>query len=66
MKNLIVLILTLIVGTLTAQKDVFNSEELKIGSFVEGTLLLPNSENPPLVIMIPGSGPTDRDGNQAM
>ncbi len=34
---------------------------------INGTLLTPNtSEKKPLVIIIPGSGPTDRDGNNAM
>ena len=41
------------------------SEEIKINPFVEGTLLKPAGiEKPPLVIMIQGSGPTDRNGNQ--
>jgi len=67
MKNLITIIFALIASALFAQKDSFNSEEIKIGSFIEGTLLLPESDTPPpLVIMIPGSGPTDRNGNQAM
>ena len=30
---------------------------------IEGTLLLPSNENPPIVLIIAGSGPTDRDGN---
>lgn len=42
------------------------SEEIKVSPFVEGTLLKPAGvEKPPLVIMIQGSGPTDRNGNQA-
>ena len=41
--------------------------DLNISPFVEGTLLLPkNIENPPLAILIGGSGPIDRDGNQPM
>ncbi|MCW5520257.1 alpha/beta hydrolase [Aureitalea sp. L0-47] len=66
MKNLIIMLLAIFVNTVYAQESTFNSEEIIIGSFVEGTLLLPDAENPSLVIMIPGSGPTDRDGNQAM
>ena len=66
MKNLIAIILVLFVSTSYAQKDNFNSEEIKIGNFVEGTLLVPESDSPPLVIFVGGSGPTDRDGNQAM
>ena len=30
---------------------------------IEGTLLVPSKENAPLVLIIAGSGPTDRDGN---
>ena len=30
---------------------------------IEGTLLVPSKENTPLVLIIAGSGPTDRDGN---
>ncbi len=34
---------------------------------IKGTLLQPEKvEQPPLVIIIPGSGPTDRDGNNSM
>ena len=48
-----------------AQDSTAISEEIRVNQFVEGTLLKPtNIENPPLVIMIQGSGPTDRNGNQ--
>ena len=30
---------------------------------IEGTLLVPSKGNIPLVLIIAGSGPTDRDGN---
>ncbi len=30
---------------------------------IEGTLLLPSNEKPPVVLIIAGSGPTDRNGN---
>lgn len=42
-------------------------QELSIDKFTDGTLLLPeNTENPPLVIFIQGSGPVNRDGNAPM
>jgi uncharacterized protein len=48
-----------------AQDKPFVSEDLTIKDQIEGTLLIPIKENPmPLVILIQGSGPTDRDGNQ--
>lgn len=43
------------------------SEEISITPLIDGTLLLPESDKPlPLAIIIAGSGPTDRDGNQPM
>lgn len=52
--------------TVLAQEDNFSSQDIKINEYVQGTLIVPAaSENPPLVIMVQGSGPTDRDGNQA-
>ena len=40
-------------------------QEIEVNTFVTGTLLLPNEvEKPNLAIIIAGSGPTDRDGNQ--
>ncbi len=48
-----------------AQEKPFVSVDISINSKVEGTLLLPNKlEKPPLAIIIPGSGPIDRNGNQ--
>ena len=48
-----------------AQDINFSSEEISINSFVDGTLLKPTSkEKPILAILIAGSGPTDRNGNQ--
>lgn len=45
----------------------FLEQELSINPFIDGTLTVPeNVENPPLVIFIQGSGPTDRNGNQNM
>ncbi len=58
--------LILISLTLSAQNDNYRSEEVKIGSLIEGTLMIPEVDDPSLVIMIAGSGPTDRNGNQAM
>lgn len=50
----------------SAQDSTYKAEDIKINNFVDGTLLVPGSaEKPPLVIMIQGSGPTDRNGNQS-
>lgn len=43
----------------------FSQSEVTINEFISGTLLLPTAgENPDIVLLIQGSGPTDRDGNQ--
>lgn len=48
-----------------AQEQPLKEEEIKINKFVNGTLLTPPAEkNPALVILIQGSGLTDRNGNQ--
>ncbi|WP_298236891.1 alpha/beta hydrolase [uncultured Algibacter sp.] len=47
------------------QNKYFTEQNLSINKFIEGTLLLPsNKTNTPLAIIIGGSGPTDRNGNQ--
>jgi len=51
--------------TFTEAQNV-SSTDITINRYVDGTLLVPESlENPPLVIIIAGSGPTDRNGNQS-
>ena len=40
--------------------------DVKINQFVYGTLLQPKESTDHLVIIIPGSGPTDRNGNQQL
>jgi hypothetical protein len=48
-----------------AQNKPFTEQNLSINKYIEGTLLQPlDKTNAPLVIIIGGSGPTDRNGNQ--
>lgn len=48
----------------TPQQD---SKDISVSPFIDGTILVPkNIEKPPLAIIIGGSGPTDRNGNQQM
>ena len=58
--------LFLLVGiTCFAQESNFTESEININIHVDGTLLTPNEvKKTNLVIIIPGSGPTNRDGNQ--
>ncbi|PVW16344.1 alpha/beta hydrolase family protein [Marixanthomonas spongiae] len=66
MKKLFIIFVLCFFGTAYPQEN-FTSEALKITPLVEGTLLLPEtSAKPPLAILIAGSGPTDRNGNQSM
>lgn len=65
MKNIITALFLLFVLFGFSQNDNYTTEEIVLTNLIEGTLLTPNSENKvPLVILIQGSGPTDRDGNQ--
>ncbi|TYB70480.1 alpha/beta hydrolase [Bizionia saleffrena] len=65
MKIQFILLFLLISNVVMAQDNTNLSEEIIINEFIEGTLLVPNAiEKPNLVIIIAGSGPTDRDGNQ--
>ena len=42
------------------------AQEVVINKHIDGTILLPTDAtiNPPLALIIAGSGPTDRNGNQ--
>lgn len=54
-------------GIASAQKKIYNSEDLGITPLIDGTLLFPaTTEKIPLAIIIGDSGPTDRNGNQQM
>ena len=61
----IYLLLALFSLTSYAQDKQFSLEEVKINDLLTGNLYSPeNTKKPNLVILIAGSGPTDRDGNQ--
>ena len=52
--------------TIFTEAQNFSSTDISVNPYIDGTLLIPEStEDPPLVILIAGSGPTDRDGNQS-
>ncbi|MBW2960816.1 alpha/beta fold hydrolase [Mesonia aestuariivivens] len=51
---------------LTHAQENFIANDIRINRYVEGTLLAPRQKNIPLAIIINGSGPTDRNGNQMM
>jgi pimeloyl-ACP methyl ester carboxylesterase len=65
MKLYISLLFLLAGFTCFSQESKFTESEITINRHVDGTLLTPNeAKKPNLVIIIPGSGPTNRDGNQ--
>jgi len=65
-KQILSLICLFIGSTIFTQAQNFSATEITVNRYVDGTLLIPeNLESPPLVILIAGSGPTDRDGNQS-
>lgn len=67
MKYLLPLLFFFCFGMASAQEHDYPSEEISISRLIDGTLLVPTtSEKPPLAIIIGGSGPTDRNGNQQM
>lgn len=65
MKIKVMLLAILMSSALQAQDKEYSSRELSVNAHIDGTILLPNDIiNPPLAIIIAGSGPTDRNGNQ--
>lgn len=66
MKNLITFICLLVFATSFSQNKK-EQEELSITPLIDGTLFIPKTDGKlPLAIIIGGSGPTDRNGNQQM
>lgn len=65
MKTKIIILLMLLGLTLQAQENRYTEKDLSINQYVDGTLLIPNTATKPsLAILIAGSGPTNRNGNQ--
>lgn len=71
-KHLLFIISLFLINTLIAQGSVnYNTQFVQLGintGSLHGTLLIPNTpkEKVPVALIIAGSGPTDRDGNNAM
>src|SRR5690606_6131329 len=64
MKNNLLFIAFLIFALSFGQEQSFTQTEMSINKIIDGTLLVPNDGSKTLAIIIAGSGPTDRDGNQ--
>ena len=66
MKSWVVLFL-LFPCILLSQTTDKNGKDISVSPMVDGTILVPSTtEKPPLAILIGGSGPIDRNGNQQM
>ena len=63
MKNLIILF-SLISSLSFSQEQNYTQTDVRISNWIDGSLVVPNSGSDQLAIIIAGSGPTDRDGNQ--
>ena len=67
MKTKLLLVILLSFVLASAQEDKFISKDISISPLIDGTLLRPGGSNAAaLVIIIGGSGPVDRNGNQRM
>ncbi len=65
MKNYLILVFLGISSFLVAQESTATiEEEISVNRFIDGTLLTPINPSNTLAILIAGSGPTDRNGNQ--
>jgi pimeloyl-ACP methyl ester carboxylesterase len=65
-KTLLILLFLISAVVLAQEKVVFTKENIAVNNLLNGTLYTPlkSTKNTNLVILIAGSGPTDRDGNQ--
>lgn len=67
MKPIVCLLFLVITGLSFSQKGKTTAKDISVSPYIDGTILLPDGvENPKLAIIIAGSGPTDRNGNQQM
>ncbi|MBJ6369718.1 alpha/beta hydrolase family protein [Snuella sedimenti] len=65
MKLKLLILLFLCIDFTNGQEKQVSVQNLSINKFIDGTLILPpDIEKPNLAIIIGGSGPTDRNGNQ--
>ena len=65
MKYCLSLLLFCFFINVSSQESNYTAEDIAINELIDGTLLSPkNTNKPKLAIIIAGSGPTDRNGNQ--
>ncbi|RDK84895.1 alpha/beta hydrolase [Marinirhabdus gelatinilytica] len=65
--KLLLLFILFSVPMLAQDSKKFSQRDISVSPFIDGTILTPETDTKsPLVILIAGSGPTDRNGNQVM
>ena len=65
MKHYLIIAICLVSTIGFSQVKTYSEEDLSITKWIDGTLLTPNdNDKPDLAIIIAGSGPTNRNGNQ--
>ncbi len=65
MKFFLILALSLVSSLGLSQEKTYTEEDISISKWIDGTLLAPqDNDQPNLAIIIAGSGPTNRNGNQ--
>lgn len=66
MKYVHSILLTFLIFQITYAQNTPIERDVKVNQYVYGTLLQPKEGADNLIIIIPGSGPTDRNGNQQL
>lgn len=65
MKSILYILILLFLSFTSAQEKTYTETEIEISELVDGSLIIPETGNKKdLVIIIAGSGPTNRNGNQ--
>jgi esterase/lipase len=66
MKYIYLFIITISTTSVFSQEKKVSNQEIEVNSLIKGTLFLPENEisKTKLIILIAGSGPTNRNGNQ--
>lgn len=59
-----ILLFSLITSLAFSQEVSYSETPIGVSKWIDGSLIVPNSGSDQLAIIIGGSGPTDRDGNQ--
>lgn len=63
MKNLIYIFCFISLSAFS-QEQTYSESDISVSKWIDGSLIIPDSGSEHLAIIIAGSGPTDRDGNQ--